>query len=240
MIMKAVKSILIVSCILFLSCYPVHSQNVVAGSDDLLFKLRLNKGINGIENATYSSIVGNPYIFRDFRKGKLIVNSGEEFNVNIRYDIYAAEMHLKDNNQIYAIIHPETVKLIETDSLKFIYSGYVKSLKRPADNTPDESTYFIEKTDGKCKLLVMKNMRIQDSEPAKLYQDAKPAKFILTNDTYYLKLEGKNAVRIRKMSELLSLLSDHKETLKKFISSNKLGIKDLEDLVRIVSYYNNL
>ena len=215
----------------------VQSQIIVPGSETLLDKLRLNKGVTGLKSALYDDIAGNPYIFKDFQKGKLIVNSGEEFDVNLRYDIFASEMHLKDKDEIYAIIHPEKVKLIEADSLKFIYSGYTKS---PGEETPKEGSYFIVNTDGRCKLLVKKNIRIQDAEPPKLYQDAKPAKFILTDDTYYLKLEDKSAVRIRNKKELLSVLGDQKEALSSFISSNKLGIKDVEDMVRIVSYYNGL
>lgn len=96
------------------------------------------------------------------------------------------------------------------------------------------------KADGKCKLLVKKNIRLQESEPPKLYQDAKPPKFILTKDTYYLKLKDESAVKIRNEKELLSVLGDQKGELSKYISLNKLDIKDVEDMSRIVSYYNGL
>lgn len=233
-----ITNVLIITILLFcLNLFSVHSQIPVLGSETMLNKLRLNKGINGIENILYSSIKGDPYIFKDFQKGKLIVTSGEKFDVNIRYDIYANEMHLKDNNEIYAIIHPEKVKLIEVDSLKFIYSGYIKSV---GVETTNDGSYFIVKTDGRCKLLVKKNIRIQDAEPPKLYQDAKPAKFILTNDTYYFKLGDNSAVRISNKKELLSVLSDQKEALNRFISSNKLDVKNIKDIIRIITYYNGL
>jgi hypothetical protein len=39
---------------------------------------------------------------------------------------------------------------------------------------------------------------------------------------------------------LLSVLGDQKDALSRFIVSNKLGIKDIGDMVKIVSYYNSL
>lgn len=235
--MKKLKLTFFAFGLFFMHSSLCLAQIPIVGSEELLDKLRLNKGINGIETVPYSNIKGDPYYFKDFQKGKLIVNTGQKFDVNIRYDIYANEMHLNSNNEIYAIIHPEKVKLIEVDSIKFIYSDYVKS---PDDKTPGGGSYFILRAEGKCKLLVKKNIRIQDAEPSKLYQDAKPAKFILTTDTYYLKTGDNTAVRIKSKNDLIFVLGDKKDALLSFISSEKLGIKNIEDLVKIVSYYNGL
>jgi hypothetical protein len=214
-----------------------QSQIPMVGSEEILDKLRLNKGINGIESVPYSNINGDPYIYKDFETGKLTVITGEKYDVNVRYDIYANQIHLKTDNVIYAIIHPEKVSLIEAGNLKIIYSDYKKSAE---EGTTDGSSYFIVKADGKCKLLIKKNIRIQDAEPAKLYQEAKPAKFILTEDTYYLKPGDKSAVRIKSKNDILNLLSDKKEALDSFITSNKIGVKKIEDLEKIVSHYNGL
>lgn len=235
--MKFTKVFVITTLLYLASVCSAQSQMMVVGSESILDKLRLNKGINGVETALYSDLKGDPYIYKDFKKGKLIVSSGKKFDVNIRYDMYANEMHLKDKNEIYAIIHPENVALIEADSLKFIYSKYVKSSR---EETSKDYSYFILKTDGVCKLLIKKQMRIQDAVPPQLYQDAKPAKFILTDDTYYLKLNDESAVRIRNEKELLLVLAAKKDAITSFIHKNKLKIKDIEDMVKIVSYYNKL
>jgi len=146
-------------------------------------------------------------------------------------------MHIRQKEQIYALIHPEKVKLIEVDRYKFIYSFYKKS---PEDTEPEKSSYFIMNADGKCRLLVKKNIRVQEAEPAKLYQDAKPPKFIDTGDTYFLKIESKTAIRFHNKKELLTILSDKSEAVSGFIKSNKLDVKKIEDLVKIVSHYNSL
>jgi hypothetical protein len=226
-----------ISSALLIISLNAQAQQRLPESEALLDKLRLNKGISGLKDVLYKDITGNPYIFKDFQPGTLVTNDGERYKTSLRYDIYANEMHLKDKDQIFAIFRPEKVKMLETDSIKFIYSEYGKSAEAEVS---DGASYFIVKTEGKCKLLVKKNIRIQDAEPPKLYQDTKPAKFIHTTDTYYLKLENKNAVLIRNKKDIPSVLTDQKEALNKFINSNKYGTKRIEDLVEIVDYYNNL
>ena len=182
------------------------------------------------DNLFYADVQGDPFIFRDFEKGTLCILSDAKFDVYVRYDMYANQMHLKDNNVVYAIIHPEKVKLIEAGSYKFIFSSYLKS---PEDDEAALNSYFILKTEGKCCLLIKKNVRVQDAEPVKLYQEAKPAKFVAISDSYLLKIDNKNAVRIRNKKELLTILKDKSDAISSYISSNKLDVKEVGDLVKI-------
>ncbi|MBK7712752.1 MAG: hypothetical protein IPJ37_18675 [Bacteroidales bacterium] len=136
---------------------------------------------------------------------------------------------------MYAIIHPERIKLIEAGDTKFIYSSYLKS---PADKEPEVSTFFLVRADGKCMLLEKKNIRVQDPEPEKLYVAAKPAKFVPQSDTYFLKMEGSSAVKFKNKKELLIVLNDKSKEIDNYITSNKLDIKEIKDLEKIVAYYN--
>lgn len=228
---------LLLVTVLIMSYLPSFSQIPISGSEVMLDKLRLNKGIKGMNDIEYSSVQGDPFIFRNFKIGSLTALSGEKFNVEVRYDMFANEMHVKNKDEIFAIIHPEKVKLIEADDLKFIYSQYAKG---PGENSNGDSSYFILNADGKCKLLVKKNVRIQDAEPPKLYQDAKPARFVATNDLYYLKINENDAIKIKNEKELTTILADKASDLKTFIKTNHLTATKLEDLNKIVTYYNSL
>jgi hypothetical protein len=235
--MKSAKQLIHLISLLVFCLESINAQIEIQGTEFMLNKLRLNKGLEGIPSNLYEDIQGDPFIFRDFQKGILYVQPEGKYNVNIRYDIYANQMHLKDSNMIYAIIHPDKVKLIEAGNYKFIYSVFVNS---PDDIEPAHSSYFIIKTGGKCMLLIKKSIRVQDAEPPKLYQEAKPPKFVSKADTYFLKTDGGSAVRIKNKKELLTLLADKSDVIDSYIISNKLGVKDIEDLEKIVSYYNSL
>jgi hypothetical protein len=237
MIMSKLKLILTAFGILAFKISSLQCQVPVLGTEKVLDKLRLNQGIAGKDNIFYDDIQGDPFLFKDFVKGILIVTDGKKFSVIVRYDIYADKIHLKDNGEIFAIIQPEKVKLIEAGDLKFIYSLYVNS---PGEVNSKAGSYFILKVEGKCKLLVKKNLRIQDAELPSLYSEAKPAKFVLTDDTYYLKLGENSAAKVTNKKELLALLADKKEEISNYIDSKKLKFKDSEDLAAIISYYNGL
>ena len=125
----------------------INAQIPIAGSEVILNKLRLNKGLEGDPATLYQDIQGDPFVFRDFQKGVMYVLPDLKYDVEIRYDIFADQMHMKDKDQIYAIVHPEKVKLIEAGNYKFIYSAYLNS---PADEETEQNSYFILMTEGKC------------------------------------------------------------------------------------------
>jgi hypothetical protein len=235
--MKTIKLSILFFVVMFLSASSLNAQVVVEGTGVWLDRLRLDKTIKGIDDVSYSNIGGDPYLFKDFHQGKMILKTGETYPLDMRFDIYANAMHFKYKNELFVLTYPEKTTSIIIDTLRFFYSGY---LKAPGGGSSGESSYFILKTDGKCKLLIKKNIRIQDAEPAKPFQDAKPVKFILTNDTYYLKLKDESAVRIRNEKDLLSFLGDQKASLSQFIKSNKFSVNNIEDLSRIVAFYNGL
>ena len=62
------------------SLFILHSslsycQLPIVGSEDILDKMRLNKGINGIETIPYANIKGDPYYFKDFQRKPYAVYS---------------------------------------------------------------------------------------------------------------------------------------------------------------------
>jgi hypothetical protein len=217
--------------------YNQGSRVTVTGSEDFLFRLRLSRSGSGVDEVTYSSIVGDPFIYKEFTTGKLIMNTGEVFQLDLRYDIYSNQVQFKNNDEVFEVVNQDQLNLIIIDTVIFKYSNYLKSSD---DETPIGNSWFILKTSGKCNLLVKKNIRIQDAQSPKAYADAKPAEFIHLKDTYYLKLDDNSAVRINGKKELLSILADKKDELNKFIESNKLETKSIDDLTKIVKFYNSL
>jgi hypothetical protein len=217
----------------------VGNVSVIERSDlEFLSRLRLNNTMKTKEEVSYESFDGDPFLYKDLVPGSLILNTGENIPLNLRYDIFKGEIQFGQKNEIYALINPENVSSVLIDTLKFIYTGYLRSA---GDIASSKNSWFILKKDGKCKLLISKNLRLQAAIPPKPYQEeGTPAKFIHTGDTYYLKLDDEGAVRINSRKDLLNVLADKKDELDKFITSNKLGIKDGEDLVKIISHYNSL
>lgn len=228
-------NILGIYLLFFFQMPDTRSQQVyMEGSEELVNRLRLNKTISGMEKVTYADIAGDAFLYKDFAPGKIVLGSGEIFQLKMRYDIYSGKIQFKDRDQVFELMNPDKIASITIDTLKFEFAGINKS------EASDESSFFILGADGKCKLLIKKNVRLQPAEAPKAYQEARPAKFIHTGDTYYLKLEDRGAVKVNNKKDILIVLADKKDELDKFISSHKLGTKSEEDLVKIISFYNKL
>ena len=203
------------------------------GLELMISELNVHSALNGREDMTYANTDGTPFLFPDFHEAVFSMKSGESYKIEMRYDEYADQMHIRLKGNIYGISHPEQVASIKIDTLDFIYSLAVRNGGKAS------GVYFLLKTDGKCKLLVKKRVLLKPAEPEKPYQPAEPAKFMPAYDTYYLKVNDENAVLVRNKRQVLSVFGDKKEEVSKFISSNKLGTK-LSDLEKIVKYYNSL
>lgn len=215
----------------------IQGQVYVERSEELLSRIRLNRNIAGVEKKTYADIQGDPFLYKDFTEGKLIMNTGEIYKLQMRYDIYANQIQFEDNNEVFQLLNADRLSGIIVDTLAF---RYCRILKSPGDEASTESSYFIVRTDGKCSLLVRKSIRLQPAVLPQAYKDAQPAEFIPTADMYYLDLQGKGAIRISNKKELLNILSDKKAEVEKYMDSNRLGAKNVKDLAKIVAYYNTL
>ena len=231
-------NLLIINILLILNTWNAGSQQIYLNeADELVNRLRLNKSINSLEKVTYSDIDGDPFLYKNFSRGKVILNSGEIFQLDLRFDIFSDQVQFKDKSEVFELTNPDKIAALIIDTVKLQFASYRNS---PGDESSPEDSWFIVKADGKCKLLIKKNIRLQAAEPPKAYQEARPAKFIPTNDTYYLKLEGQSAIKINNKKDLLNLLAEKKDEIDKFITSSKLGTKSEIDLLKIISFYNKL
>jgi hypothetical protein len=234
--MKGIKTIIFTTCVFAVSVSSASSQpnlKPIRGLDLIISELNSHKANEGRADMTYENTTGTPFMFPDFHTGKLILKSGESTVLDMRYDAYADQIHIRMKGSIYGISKPDNVALIKIDTVSFIYS---KIDKRGAKS---DGAYFVLKTDGKCKLLIKKRMILKAAEPEKPYQPAVPATFVPARDLYFFKLDDGKAILIRTKGDILSVLADKKDEMIRFISTNKTGTKP-EDLVRIVDYYNSL
>ncbi|MGE5421268.1 MAG: hypothetical protein ACM3UT_13860 [Chloroflexota bacterium] len=200
-------------------------------------KMRMKVGGNVLDKVNYEDIKGSPYLFPDFKPATIITYSDEAVKIPVRYDLYINEMEVKNEARIYSIAQPEIIKMIITDSIKFIYSGFTNSSGRDG---PVNHSYFILRSDGKCRFLIKKEIRLQDPEKPKLYQDAKPAEFIFLKDFYYFKIGENDAVRISNKSDALAVLADKESQVGIFIKQNRINMNKVEDLQKLAEYYNSL
>jgi hypothetical protein len=233
--MKTLLRINLTTLLFLFVITSLKSQYVVQGAEDLRMNIRIYKGADVIEPLMYSKVKGDPFIFRNFRDAVITTSDGI-FNLEVRYDMYAEEMHFRDKEKIFTVEQKEKIQTIKTDSLTFIYSALVKTQGKP----DIDGAFFILLADGKCKLLMKKKYKLQDPELPRLYQDARPAEFIKLNDSFYVKKDDGAAVLIKVAGDLHPAMEDQKEAVTAYIKSNKTNFRKAGDLIKLIEFYNNL
>lgn len=181
--------------------------------------------------------------------GLLVTNQGDSIKGNLKYDFENQSIQLDDgktlkafnvNNLFFFEIYDETIR----DHRQF-YSlmyeiGYEYSIP----------VLFEMVINGKLSLLLRERIvseSTQSSFPSYYAYSMMPRfnsnsgyinkikydYFFLDNEGNILKFKGKK-------KELYSLMNDKYEKVKKYISSNKINLKRMSDLARVVSYYNQI
>lgn len=217
----------------------VQSQVQVIGTASMLNQLRLNESINKVNGINYSDIDGDPYLFKHFEEGRVTMKNGDIFKSNLRFDIHASEMQFRIKENIYALTKQDDIQSIEIGTMKFLYSNYQSS---KAGNKQPVYSYFEVVREGAVKLLEKKNIRIQDPEPPKLYQEAKPAKFIIKDETFFLKSGDLPAVKIKSQKDIKSFFAGNAKVseITSFLKKEKLNCNKKDDLIQIVDFVNQL
>lgn len=181
--------------------------------------------------------------------GLLVTNQGDSIKGNLKYDFENQSIQLDDgetlkafnvNNLFFFEIYDETIK----DHRQF-YSlmyevGYEYSIP----------VLFEMVINGKLSLLLRERIvseSTQSSFPSYYAYSMMPRfsnnsgyvnkikydYFFLDNDGNILKFKGKK-------KELYNLMNDQYQKVKSYISNNKINLKRMSDLARVVSFYNQI
>lgn len=200
--------------------------------DEWRFYNRIESAINKLDAKQYDGIEGTPYLFPDFKDAQVLTFDSILYHGKLRYDMYADQMEYKVANNTYWLANPEVIKYIKMDGTKFIFY--------PEKMGKNKGTYYQMLVDGTCKLLIRKSVLYKDPEPAKPYQDAKPAKFVPRKDVYYLLKNGSQIQKAGNKKTTLTYLNDHTKELASFIKQNRISFSKGSDLAKLVTFYNTL
>lgn len=214
-----------------------YAQMEVSGMDNILLKLQIKNDIEGAVDNSYTNIEGNPFMYENFSPGEIKIKNDGIHKGLLRFDKYAGEIHFKKLDNVFAIAFPEKIEYIDIDGVRFIYSDYILPNSKVKKNA---STYFVQVVDGWCKLLIKKNTVLKESKPSVGIVEAKPAKFIDNKDSFFIKIGDDPAELIQNNKTLLLALADKETQIATFIKKEKLSYKKIEDLKKIINYYNLL
>jgi len=183
---------------------------------------------------TSKEVVGDSYLNKNFLPAKI---SNQDKIYLVRFNAYMDEMEFQmDNKEFYLQKTSDlTVTFININKLYQIYSYF--------DITQEKDGFFVLllKSD-KINLLLKEKIKLHEEVPAKLgFAKYQPPKLKPAKEKLYISFDQKSAIELTsKKKDFYTMFSSNSKEVEKYVKENKLGIKDKDDLIKILNFYNTL
>jgi hypothetical protein len=187
----------------------------------------------------YVDVAGTPFFLVPWKYGTLEMSDHAKFNnLSLRLDLQSQEVHYQKNDNTEMIIQAGSVRRITlVDSLGKSPVSYAFQCGFPPIDNQNEKNFYQILSDGKIKFL--KSLRKSIHEDKDSFSGEVKKEFRLYEDYYFFvndKLE-----RIKKdKGYILGFMKDKVDQVGAFLQSTNVSFKSVDDIKRLVDYYNTL
>ena len=222
---------LISSQLTFSQDYGVSTDDLFSGGNVLLRKLM---------KKDFSEAEGSPYLDKNFRKGKIIFNSGKTYNVLTRLNVGTQKFEIKKN----AGSQPSIIELNNSVKIEMngkIYKSHSINLNKEEIIAVLEDCIELDKISlyyfpRKVIKMPVRTGAVAPSSGSS--GDPKP-KWADANE-FLINKDGKWHSIPRSFKKLLAKNIFDQKLLKKYKKANKLNLKKKESLIELVSYFDSI
>lgn len=198
-------------------------------------------GNNVLRETTYTQIEGSPYYFKDWKMGAVTDVSGKVTDkMMLRYDMYRDEVLYLQDGKSYAVAQEyarsfsfvvvnEQTSAIENATFKngFTIEGYTKK------------NYFYVIYSGKAHYLKKFKTSYLEETVNNFGTNEQVKRFMQSEQEFFVAHDN-TATQIKNRKEILSLFGTLNDQMKGYIKSNKLNVKNDNDLAKILAKYDEL
>lgn len=216
----------------FLFCFVIETkaQPVVdPGSAGMSTSIRFYN----MKESVYNVLEGSPYTSTDFKDGSILpskLNSKWILGCKLRYNSYANQLEIEELDLIKVVL------LADIKAFKIGWHIYESGF--PAVDKLNLNSFYDVLYDGKVILLKNSKTILQEVKAA---DDVKQGDKFTTYDNYYLFENQEMKKFFMSKKAFLKVISPAKiSAVETFINELKLNLKDENDLVQVVKFYNSL
>jgi hypothetical protein len=187
----------------------------------------------------YHDVTGSPYLSDAWTHAAMRLNNNAIVSdIQVRLDLKSQQWHFLDSGNIERLVPVGLVTevLLDDSSGSEVKTADFRSGFPPVDSRKTTDFYRVLST-GKVLLLhsMLKKINIDKDEMAGTVQ----MEFAVYEE-YYL-FNGGKMWRVKKdKSEVLNQLTDKKEKMQTFIDENHFKLKSIDEVKRVIDYYNSI
>lgn len=187
------------------------------------------------------------YLYPKFETGVVKMKAGPQHNVLLNYNMITEEMVFDNNGQKLALSNVDYVDTIYLNNQKFIpfervflecaYQGHITLLIQNKRRLIDPGTpagYGGTSSTGAA------SQKSSIVGSGRIYELTIPGDLKITNDNIYWVEENNNMHKFVSEGQFLKIFPSKKDSLKKFIKTQKIDFRQKEDLVKLIQYLNEI
>jgi hypothetical protein len=185
-----------------------------------------------------ADVTGSRFFSGNYHYADIELVNGRRFkSVRIRLDMDAQEMHFIAANGIESYMEAGTVKEVVYADTAAVITNYLFRTGYPAVEGKTNQFFYQVVVSGKADLLhsVEKKIAERKEEISGII-----TKEYETREEYYLFVKGEMKRLKKDRNFLLTALADQRALLEQYMQINKLNGKNLQDIEKLVTYYNSL
>jgi hypothetical protein len=187
----------------------------------------------------YNDVAGTPFFMDVWKYGIIITDNNSKFeDIQFRIDLKDQQVHFKKPDNTEWVIQPGSVRQITLfDSSGKSPLNYLFQCGFPSIDNQNEKSFYQILADGKIKFL--KSLRKTVYEEKDSFSGEVRKEFRQYEDYYFL--VKNNMERIKRDKEyVLAHMSDKNSQIDAFLQKNKISFKSMDDIKKLVDYYNSL
>ena len=213
----------------FLLSVNISGQINNAASINLIEKVRAAKYLDTLNTRSYE---GNPYLDENYCSASIKMSDNVVYEgILLRYNVFNDQFEFISDGQIYSV--PKEKNLAE-----IILGDRVFELV-PYNARISSGTSFMERlVTGYCSLYIQYQVKLLKGEASTGYSPATPDHFEKTSPLYFIRIGEGSARYVNNVDDLTSYISDGQDIIKSYIKAEKLNVKKVRDLEKVVRYIN--
>lgn len=206
---------------LVLSIFNLYSQKIVSLERFAKVNFSTIK-----YKSEYTDVLGHPFVKDSFRMGKILNTSGElASSVKIKFDIYSKQLLVETDD---SILIPD-MSLVEAFEMDSIDSGGAEYYKRIFYKNNSAYYQILEK--GSVFLYLLKTKSIKSSVKREF----------VNSESFYISINNGSFQKLKLNKKgIINAFPNNHYYLELYIQSHQLNINKLNDLRKLVAYYNRL
>jgi hypothetical protein len=220
---------------LFLATPESASQTSIISSDRDLITF-MNSDLDYIENQRdrYAKIEGSAYLDEAFHNGSVSYQGMKYTGLQLRHNTYEGYFEFKTDQGIKFFdprITPIDTVWIEEDT--FIYGSY-------QSGNAEKKNFMKLMNRGATRVFQLSQMILIQPEPAKGYEEARPARFEKRGDLIFIQTGEEIALEFKGKKSVEDIFPEHYVQLNEYAKSEKLKLKETGEIISLCAYFDSI